>query len=141
VTSAIKAQDRQMLRFVTDHDLTGLNLTSAAIARNLVSELLLYSLAQAKKLMPGLQGLRVQLSHAALVVESKKALTPTQQRAQRDWVTGTQGLADSVPLAGLGDIADHRNTAAIALRNAQKMIIECDKLRGKAEQLLHISDG
>ena len=47
---------------------------------------------------------------------------------------------NSLPLAGLGDIAEHRNTAAIALRSAQKAIITSDRLRAKAEQLLHISD-
>jgi DNA-directed RNA polymerase specialized sigma24 family protein len=66
--------------------------------------------------------------------------TPTQKRAQRDWVTGTQGLVNGLPFAGLGDIVNHLNTAAIALGSAQKTIITSDRLRAKAEQLLHISD-
>jgi hypothetical protein len=55
-------------------------------------------------------------------------------------VMGTQGLVNSLPLAGLSDIADHRDAAAIALRSAQKTIITSDRLRAKAQQLLHISD-
>jgi hypothetical protein len=47
---------------------------------------------------------------------------------------------NSLPFAGLGDIVNQRNTAAIALRSAQKTIITSDRLRTKAEQLLHISD-
>jgi hypothetical protein len=141
VTSAIKAQDQKIQRLITDHGLTRLNLTSAADARNLASTFLAYSPAQAKQLLLGLQGLRLQLARAALAVESKKASTPTQKRAQQDWVTGTQGLFDGLPLAGLGDIAAHRNTAGIALRSAQKAIIKSDTLRAEAEQLLHISDG
>lgn len=139
VTSAIKAQDQEIRRFITDHGLPGLDLTSAADAASLASTLLAYSPAQARMLITGLQALRPQLGRAALVVESKRASTPTQKRAQRDWVTGTQGLVNSLPLAGLGDIAAHRNTAAIALRSAQKAIITSDRLRAKAEQLLHIS--
>jgi hypothetical protein len=141
VTSAIKAQDQRIQRLIIDHGLAGLNLTSTADARILASTLLTYSPAQARRLLPGLQELRPQLSRAALVVESKKASTPTQQRAQRDWVTGTQGLVNSLPLAGLSDIAYHRNTAAIALRSAQITIIKGDRLRAEAEQLLHISNG
>jgi hypothetical protein len=140
VTSAIKTQDQKIQRFITAHGLAGLNLTSAADARNLAATLLAYSPAQAKKLIAGLQELRPQLGRAASVVESKKASTPTQKRAQRDWVMGTQGLVNSLPLAGLSDIVDHRDTATIALRHAQKTIIESNRLRAHAEQLLHISD-
>jgi hypothetical protein len=139
VTSAIQAQDQRIQRFITDHGLADLNLTSAADARHLVSQLLVYPPAQARKLIPGLQGLRSQLSQAALVVESKQGSTPTQKEAQRDWVTGTQGLEDGVPVAGLGDIADHLDTATIALRRAQRTTIKCDRLRAKAERLLHIA--
>ena len=123
------------------HGLPGLNLTSTADARHLVSTLLTYSPAQAKRLLLVLPGLRFQLTRAAFVVENKKASTPTQKRAQRDWVTGTQGLVNGLPYAGLGDIAEHLNTAAIALRHAQRMIIKSDRLRAKAEQLLHIFEG
>jgi hypothetical protein len=141
VTSAIKAQDQRIQRLMIEHGLPGLNLTSTADARHLASTLLTYSPAQAKKLLLGLPTLRLQLSRAAFVVESKKASTPTQKRAQRDWVTGTQGLVNGLPFAGLGDIAEHLNTAAIALRRAQNTIIKSDRLRVKAEQLLHMADG
>jgi hypothetical protein len=39
-------------------------------------------------------------------------------------------------VAPLADIVHHRNTAAIALRRAQRTIIESDGLRAKAEQIL-----
>ena len=102
--------------------------------------MLAYSPGHARQLIPGLEGLRSRLGQAALVVESKQASTPTQNRAQQDWVTGTQGLENGLPLAGLGDIADHLPTARIALRREARTAVNCDRLRTEAEQLLHVPD-
>ncbi len=66
-------------------------------------------------------------------------LSRDRQRRIGRRVAGTQGLARPAPfIAGLADIVGHRDTATIAFRHQQKRVVESDRLRAKADTILHI---
>ncbi len=140
VTAAIKTQDQAIQRSIAVHHLLSLRITSPRAATRLAAILRSVSPAQAKRLLPELQALSTTFTKAALAVSSKKPSSATQKQAQRDWVAGTQGLATPAPfLAGLADILYHRETATIALRRQQTRVVESDRLRAKADKILHIA--